>query len=64
MKKTLNKLQMKTVNYEITESDSPYFINVRCLKCNNIERVPFNVVGYQCKCEKCFVDQKRSKKGN
>lgn len=50
--KVINSLLKKEINgYEVTPSPSPYFNNIKCVKCGHIERVPFNVVGY--KCDKC-----------
>ena len=51
LKWIMSKIKTKPIDYKVTESDSPYFVNIECLKCHHTERVPFNVVGY--KCDRC-----------
>lgn len=49
-------LKKETREYKVIPSPSPYFNNIKCVKCGNIERMPFNVIGYKCdnykKCNK------------
>lgn len=47
--KIINSLLKKeTREYEVIPSPSPYFNNIKCVKCGHIERMPFNVIGYKC----------------